>query len=240
MIKTAAAHGWLDERRAALESLTAIKRAGADLIFTYWAKDVAARPSADGLGHTQRRSLPLRAPSDSGGVNSPVRAMRAVGLDAPVFVARGEGIRDRRRRQPLRRSVLSWGPLLRTRRSGDRRRSSAASEDGTTFGAPPSGRSCSSGALGRRAVGRAGAARLVGTEASMSAIRLARGATRRDRVLKFAAATTGTSTRSPAPARESRRRYPVDLGVSTGSTADTVICRFNDIDAAAAAGRALR
>ena len=42
MIKTAAAHGWLDERRAALESLTAIKRAGADLIFTYWAKDVAA------------------------------------------------------------------------------------------------------------------------------------------------------------------------------------------------------
>ena len=42
MIKTAAAHGWLDERRAALETLTAIKRAGADLIFTYWAKDVAA------------------------------------------------------------------------------------------------------------------------------------------------------------------------------------------------------
>jgi porphobilinogen synthase len=42
MIKAAAAAGDLDERAAALESLTAIKRAGADVIFTYWAKDVAS------------------------------------------------------------------------------------------------------------------------------------------------------------------------------------------------------
>ena len=42
MVKAAAARGWLDERQAALESLTAIKRAGADLIVTYWAKDLAA------------------------------------------------------------------------------------------------------------------------------------------------------------------------------------------------------
>jgi porphobilinogen synthase len=42
MVKTAAAAGWLDERRAALETLTAIKRAGADLVVTYWAKEVAA------------------------------------------------------------------------------------------------------------------------------------------------------------------------------------------------------
>jgi porphobilinogen synthase len=41
MVKAAAAAGWLDERQAALETLLAIKRAGADLIFTYWAKDVA-------------------------------------------------------------------------------------------------------------------------------------------------------------------------------------------------------
>ena len=41
MIKAAAANGWLDEKRAALESLMAIKRAGADLILTYWAKDAA-------------------------------------------------------------------------------------------------------------------------------------------------------------------------------------------------------
>lgn len=42
MIKAAAANGWLNERDAALEALTSIKRAGADAIITYFAKDVAA------------------------------------------------------------------------------------------------------------------------------------------------------------------------------------------------------
>jgi len=42
MVKAAAARGWLDERQAAIESLTAISRAGADFIVTYWAKELAA------------------------------------------------------------------------------------------------------------------------------------------------------------------------------------------------------
>jgi porphobilinogen synthase len=42
MVKAAAAAGHLDERTAALETLTAIKRAGADVIITYWVKDVAS------------------------------------------------------------------------------------------------------------------------------------------------------------------------------------------------------
>jgi porphobilinogen synthase len=41
MVKAAGANGWLDERRATLEVLTAIRRAGADLILTYHAKDAA-------------------------------------------------------------------------------------------------------------------------------------------------------------------------------------------------------
>jgi porphobilinogen synthase len=41
MIKAAAANGWLDERRTVLEILTAIQRAGADIILTYHAKDIA-------------------------------------------------------------------------------------------------------------------------------------------------------------------------------------------------------
>jgi porphobilinogen synthase len=41
MIKAAAQNGWIDERTVALESLTAIKRAGADMILTYYAKDAA-------------------------------------------------------------------------------------------------------------------------------------------------------------------------------------------------------
>jgi porphobilinogen synthase len=40
MVKAAAAQGWIDERRVALESLMSIRRAGADMIITYWAKDV--------------------------------------------------------------------------------------------------------------------------------------------------------------------------------------------------------
>jgi len=41
MVKAAGAAGWMDERAAALESLTAIKRAGADVIVSYWAKELA-------------------------------------------------------------------------------------------------------------------------------------------------------------------------------------------------------
>ena len=41
MLKAAAAAGYLDERAAVLESLTGIRRAGADIVITYHAKDVA-------------------------------------------------------------------------------------------------------------------------------------------------------------------------------------------------------
>jgi porphobilinogen synthase len=41
MVKAAAAKGWLDERQAAVESLTTIKRAGADFIVSYWTKELA-------------------------------------------------------------------------------------------------------------------------------------------------------------------------------------------------------
>jgi porphobilinogen synthase len=46
MLKAAAQNGWIDERRALLEILTGIKRAGADLILTYSAVD-AARSLSD-------------------------------------------------------------------------------------------------------------------------------------------------------------------------------------------------
>jgi porphobilinogen synthase len=43
MIEAAAANGWVDRERMIMESLVAIKRAGADLILTYWATEVARR-----------------------------------------------------------------------------------------------------------------------------------------------------------------------------------------------------
>ena len=42
MVKAAAAAGHLDERAAAVETLTSIRRAGADVIVTYWAKEFAS------------------------------------------------------------------------------------------------------------------------------------------------------------------------------------------------------
>ena len=47
MIEAAAANGWLDRDRTILETLTAIRRAGADVVLTYWATEVAARLDRD-------------------------------------------------------------------------------------------------------------------------------------------------------------------------------------------------
>jgi porphobilinogen synthase len=41
MIEAAAAHGWIDRQRAVLETLTAIRRAGAGSVLTYWAVEAA-------------------------------------------------------------------------------------------------------------------------------------------------------------------------------------------------------
>ncbi|MDT7707285.1 MAG: porphobilinogen synthase, partial [Pseudonocardiales bacterium] len=42
MVEAAAANGWLDRDRTILETLTAVRRAGADIVLTYWATEVAA------------------------------------------------------------------------------------------------------------------------------------------------------------------------------------------------------
>ena len=49
MVKAAAERGWIDEQAVALEMLTAIKRAGADMIITYWAKDAARWLAGDAM-----------------------------------------------------------------------------------------------------------------------------------------------------------------------------------------------
>jgi porphobilinogen synthase len=41
MLKAAGRNGWIDERRAMVETLTAIKRAGADMVITYYAREIA-------------------------------------------------------------------------------------------------------------------------------------------------------------------------------------------------------
>jgi porphobilinogen synthase len=43
MVEAAAANGWLDRDRTVMETLTGIRRAGADVVLTYWATEVAGR-----------------------------------------------------------------------------------------------------------------------------------------------------------------------------------------------------
>src|SRR5207248_8576451 len=76
-----------------------------------------------------------------------------------------------------------------------------------------------------------------GTEAAMSAIRLARAATRRDRVLKLAGCYHGhvDSLLASAGSGMATLGIPSTPGVPTGAARDTIVCAFNDLDGAAAA-----
>src|SRR5437016_2509367 len=122
-----------------------------------------------------------------GGVNSPVRAFRSVG-GQPLFIARGEGshLFDADGNEYID-YVGSWGPLLLGHRHPE---IIAALEKalaiGTSFGAPTEQEIELAAAI-CDAVPSIEMVRLVnsGTEATMSAIRLARGFTGRDLIVKF-------------------------------------------------------
>ncbi len=122
-----------------------------------------------------------------GGVNSPVRAFRAVG-GTPLFLARGAGaeIEDADGRRYLD-FVGSWGPLILGHAHPEVVDAvTAAAQRGMTFGAPCQGEVELAEAVVAAYPGLE-QVRFVssGTEATMSAIRLARGATGRDLLVKF-------------------------------------------------------
>ena len=166
--------------------------------------------------------------------------MRGVGLDEPFFVARGDGAfvqtADGRR---LLDWVQSWGPLIFGH--ADEETVEAVREaalDGTTFGAPTE-REVELAAELADAVPSVERVRLVssGTEAGMSAVRLARGFTRRDRVIKFAGCYHGQSDGflGSAGSGLATLGIPSSPGVPSGVTADTIVCEYNDVEGAAAA-----
>jgi glutamate-1-semialdehyde 2,1-aminomutase len=173
-----------------------------------------------------------------GGVNSPVRAMRAVGLDEPFFVRRGEGAyletEDGRR---LLDWVMSWGPLLFGHADADTVDAGrTAALDGTSFGAPTE-REVELAAEIADAVPSIEKVRLVssGTEAAMSAIRLARAFTNRDRILKFAGCYHGHADQLLVSAGSGLATLglPSTPGVPSAATSHTIVCPYNDVDAAA-------
>lgn len=175
-----------------------------------------------------------------GGVNSPVRAMRAVGLDEPIFVRRGEGAYledvDGNRYVDW---VMSWGPLLFGH--ADRETIAAvidAAERGTSFGAPTEAEVELAAEI-VDAVPSVEKVRLVssGTEAAMSALRLARAFTSRDRILKFSGGYHGhvDALLAGAGSGVATLGLPSSPGIPPRVTEHTIVCPYNDVDAAAAA-----
>jgi glutamate-1-semialdehyde 2,1-aminomutase len=184
---------------------------------------------SDELFERARRVIP-------GGVNSPVRAFGAVG-GTPRFAVRGEGAylvdADGRRYVDL---VQSWGALL----FGHARpeivdAARAAASRGTTFGAPTE----LEVELAERIVAAMSSVEMVrlvssGTEAAMSAIRLARGCTERDLLIKFEGCYHGHSDALLAKGAGSgvaTLGIPGSPGVTEGAARDTLTVPFNDTGA---------
>src|SRR5881394_2785012 len=168
-----------------------------------------------------------------GGVNSPARAFGAVG-GQPPFIDRGEGpylvdLDDNRYLD----YVGSWGPLIlghchpRVTAAVE-----AARHNGASFGAPTELES-QLAQLMIDAVPSIEKVRMVssGTEASMSAIRLARGFTGRDVIVKFAGCYHGhvDSLLVAAGSSATTLGVPNSPGVTKGCIADTLVLRFNDV-----------
>jgi len=170
-----------------------------------------------------------------GGVNSPVRAFKAVGGN-PVFIhkAKGSKIYDVDGNAYID-YVLSWGPLILGHAHAEVVKAiKKAAEKGTSYGAPTSLEN-ELADLVLKAYPSMDMVRMVnsGTEATMSAIRVARGFTKREKIIKFEGCYHGHADGLLVRAGSGATTFgvPDSPGVPASYAQETITLPFNDRDA---------
>ncbi|MDR6966949.1 glutamate-1-semialdehyde 2,1-aminomutase [Flavobacterium arsenatis] len=169
-----------------------------------------------------------------GGVNSPVRAFKAVG-GTPIFVkyARGAYLYDEDDRR-LIDYINSWGPMILGHAYEPVVEAVISrAKLGTSFGMPTA-LETEIATLAVNMVPGIDKIRFVnsGTEACMSAIRLARGFTNRDKIIKFAGCYHGHSDSFLIQAGSGAVTFgsPNSPGVTAGTAKDTLLANYNDLE----------
>lgn len=168
-----------------------------------------------------------------GGVNSPVRAFKSVGGD-PIFMERAKGayLYDADGKQYID-YIASWGPMIMGHAWEPVIEAvQQASERSTSFGAPTE-MEIELARLIVQEIPNVDRIRMVnsGTEATMSAIRLARGYTGKNKFLKFAGNYHGhgDSFLIKAGSGAVTLGHPSSPGVTPGTAQDTILAEYNDL-----------